>query len=309
MQNFKKSSGLVKKIKSDVNDRLTKEVNIESDNKIKGEESVENYITANDELFINVSHELNTPLNVIYSATQLIELYLQSNDINKPDKILYGVNSIKQNSFRLMKLINNILDLSKIEAGLYKLSLSYINIVELVENVVHSVSDTIKEERINFIFDTDVEEKFIKVDIQNIQRVLLNILSNAVKFSKNKGKVLVKITSKENYVNIAITDLGIGIEKGHFDNIFNRFGQVDKSLSRTAEGSGIGLKLSRAIIEAHGGSINVLSEINKGSTFIIKLPVNKDDLNNSINYNRVVNYDNLSEMIKIEFSDIDYLGA
>lgn len=279
-------------------------------NEIKNEINIENNIKINDELFINASHELKTPLNIIYSATQLIELYLKTDEENRPlDKIASGVNSIKQNSFRLMKVINNILDLSKIESGLLKLNYSCINIVEVVENVVQRVSETIKYKQLSFIFDTDAEEKYMMADIENIERVLLNILSNAVKFTDNGGKIFVDVILKDNSVEISVTDTGIGIENRYLDNIFNRFSQVDKSLSRKAEGSGIGLKLSKAIIEAHGGSINVFSKINKGSTFIIKLPCKKNDTLYTLYSNRVLNYDSLNEMIKIEFSDIDYIGV
>jgi len=277
---------------------------------IKNEINIENNININDELFINASHELKTPLNIIYSAAQLIELYLKTGEENKSlDKISSGINSIKQNSFRLMKVINNILDLSKIEAGLLNLNCSYINIVEVVEDVVQRVSETIKYKQLNFIFDTNAEEKYMMADIENIERVLLNILSNAVKFTDDGGKIFVNVIIKDYSVEISVTDTGIGIENRYLDNIFNRFGQVDKSLSRGVEGSGIGLKLSKAIIEAHGGSINVSSKINKGSTFIIKLPCKKNDTLYTLYSNRVLNYDSLNEMIKIEFSDIDYMGV
>lgn len=277
---------------------------------IRNEINNENNFKINDELFINASHELKTPLNIIYSATQLIELYLKADEESRSiDKISSGVNSIKQNSFRLMKVINNILDLSKIESGLLKLNYSYINIVEIVEDVVQKVSEVIKGKQLTFIFDTDIEEKYMMADIENIERVLLNILSNAVKFTDDGGKILVNVILKDSSVEIAVIDTGIGIEKRYLDNIFNRFGQVDKSLSRKVEGSGIGLKLSKAIIEAHGGSIHVFSKPNKGSTFTIKLPCKKNDTLYTLYSNRVLNYDSLNEMIKIEFSDTDYIGA
>lgn len=273
------------------------------DEEIKSEINYERNIKINDELFINASHELKTPLNIIYSAAQLIELYQQIGDTNT-DKISSSVNSIIQNSLRLMKVINNILDLNKIESGLFNLNYNYINIVEVVEDVVQTVSKTIKSKNLNFIFDTNAEEKYIMVDTEKIQRVLLNVLSNAVKFSNYGGDIFINVTVKDSSVELSIIDKGIGIEKRYLDNIFNRFGQVDKSLSRKAEGSGIGLKLSKAIIEAHGGSINVFSMYNKGSTFIIKLP-SKNDTVYTLYSKKIINYDSLTEMIRTEFSDID----
>jgi methyl-accepting chemotaxis protein len=259
----------------------------------------------NDEFLINAFHELKTPLNIIYSATQLIDVYLKTDNKEQyNDKIFYNVNSIIQNCFRLMKVINNILDLSKIEEGALILDYSYVNIVEVIENVVQTVSETIKYKHLNFIFDTNIEEKYMIADVEYIQRVLLNLLSNAVKFSNIGGEIFVSVISKGNTLEIAVTDKGIGIDKEHLDNIFSRFGLVDKSLSRRAEGSGMGLKLSKEIINAHGGSIHVFSKLNEGSTFIIKLPCKKNDAICPLYGNKIMNYDSLKEMIKIEFSDI-----
>ena len=269
---------------------------------IKNEINIENNIKINDELLINASHELKTPLNIIYSAAQLIELYLQTNE---EDKIAYNINSIKQNSFRIMKLFNNILDLHKIETGLLNLNYSYINIVDVVENVVQSVSKSIKDKQIEVIFDTDTEERYMMVDIERIERVLLNILSNSVKFTNSGGKVSVNVFTKDDSVKIAVTDTGIGIEKEHLNKIFNRFAQVDKSLSRSAEGIGIGLKITKAFVEAHGGNIKVFSKPKKGSTFIINIPCKHNDTIYTLYPDKIFNYDSLNEMIKIEFSDIN----
>lgn len=276
-------------------------------NEVKNEIDIEN-IKINDELIINVSHELRTPLNIIYSAAQLIELYMKNDEEGKiPDKMTSSISSIKQNSFRLMKIVNNILDLAKIESGRLNLNYSYINIVEIVEDVVQNVAETIRYKQISFTFDTDTEEKYVMVDVEYIERALLNILSNAVKFTGTGGKIFVNVTLNDDFVEIAVKDTGIGIEKKYLDNIFNRFAQVDKSLSKKAEGIGMGLKLSSAIIEAHGGNIDVFSKINKGSTFVIKLPCKKNDTLYTLHNNKVLNYDSLNEMIKIEFSDIDYI--
>lgn len=273
---------------------------------VKEEINIEKNINVYDELFINASHELRTPLNIIYGAVQLIEQYM-SNDLKSDsyDKIFYSISSIKRNNFRLMKLLNNILDLYKLEAGLFKINYSYVNIVEVVEDIVQSVSEKIKLKNIAVTFDTDTEEKYIMADVEVIQRVLLNLMSNAVKFSKPEGKIYINVTVNNNSINIAVTDTGIGIDKRHLENIFNKHGQVDKSISRSTEGSGLGLVISKALIEAHEGSINVISKINYGSTFIVKLSCKRNDNVYTLYTNKVINYDNLKEMINIEFSDID----
>ena len=273
---------------------------------IKEEINIEKNINVYDELFINASHELRTPLNIIYGAVQLIEQYMSSDWKNDSyDKIASSVSSIKRNNFRLMKLLNNILDLHKLEAGLFKLNYSYVNIVEVVEDVVQSVSEKIKLKNIAVTFDTDTEEKYIMADVEVIQRVLLNLMSNAVKFSNPEDKIFINVTVNNNSINIAVTDTGIGIDKRNLKNIFNKHSQIDKSISRNTEGSGLGLVISKALIEAHEGSINIISKINKGSTFIVKLPCKRNDNVYTLYTNKVFNYDNLKEMINIEFSDID----
>lgn len=273
---------------------------------INNEINIENIVKINDEMIINASHELKTPMNIIYSAAQLIELYLQNNEESEfNDKIASNINSIKQNSFRIMKLINNILDSHKIEASLLNLNYNYINIVEVVEDVVQNVSKIIKDKQIEFIFDTNTEEKYMIVDIERIERVLINVLSNSVKFSDIGARVFVNMNVKDDSVEIAVTDTGIGIEEKYLNNISNGFAQVDKSLSRKAEGYGIGLKITKALVEAHGGNIKVFSKPKEGSTFIIKLPCKNNDTIYTLYSNKIINYDSLNEMIKIEFSDID----
>lgn len=271
-----------------------------------GDINIEENIKINDELFINASHELKTPLNIIYSAAQLIELYIKCDEENEGfDKIKFSLDSIKQNSFRLMKVVNNMLDLHKIETGLYKLNHNYVNIVELVEEVVSAVSKIIDENKLKFVFDTNLEEKYMMVDVEGIERVLLNILSNAVKFSRQEGEINVNVLVKDDSVEISVADEGIGIKKNYLNNIFNRFGQIDKSLSRKAEGSGTGLRLAKAITEMHGGSIKASSKMGKGSIFTIKLPCRKNENIYSLDNCRVINYDSLGEMVRIEFADID----
>jgi signal transduction histidine kinase len=130
-------------------------------------------------------------------------------------------------------------------------------------------------------------------------------MSNAVKFSKQEGKIFVKVTVENNSIDISVTDTGIGIDKSHIKNIFKKFSQVDKSLSRTKEGSGIGLKLSELLIKAHGGSISVSSIINEGSTFIVSLPCSRNDNIYNLYSRKVLYFDSLKEMTNIEFSDVD----
>ena len=253
------------------------------------------------EYFVNISHELKTPLNVICATAQLFDMY-SNDDLNKNrNSIIKYIGSTKQNCYRLSKLINNIVDLAKIEAGFFKLNLSNNNIVEVVEQMVTSVTAFTDSENLSIIFDTNVEEKIIACDSEKIERIVLNLISNAIKFSNVGDEVFVQVKDRNEFVEISVKDNGIGIEKEDLDIIFNRFKQVDKSLSRNAEGTGIGLSLVKSIAELHGGSVHVKSEVGKGSKFTIKLPSKNVSHENMI-YNN--NMKNGNESIKVELSDV-----
>lgn len=275
-------------------------------NKISKKESkidrrLQKSLDSQEEFITNISHELKTPLNVIYSTIQLFELYCIRGSLDEKKEIIQKyIRSMKINSFRLSRLINNIVDSSKIESGYFKLNLSNNNIVEVVEKVVISVMDYVKYKELNIIFDTDVEEKFIAFDLEEIERVILNLISNAIKFSDKSNKIFVTVKDGNDFLKISVEDSGIGITKDDINIIFDRFKQVDKSLSRSAEGSGMGLSLSKAIVELHGGKIGVESIIGKGSIFYFTLPVRKINQKNILRKK----LDSKNNHIILELSDI-----
>ena len=211
------------------------------------------------------------------------------------------MNSIRKKSW-ITKIINNIVDMSKNNTGNFKLNASNENIVDVVENIVNSVAVFVKSKNLKIIFDTDVEEKIIACDTYQIERVMLNLISNAIKFSNANGEIRVNIVDKGTKVEIIVKDEGVGIEAKHLTHIFQRYYQVDKSLNRNAEGSGIGLSLVKLIVETHGGKIYAKSKVNEGSTFIIELPAITLEQDDDMNY--INNENNKVEMIKTEFSDI-----
>lgn len=269
----------------------------------KAKNKIEEALKIQDEIFANVSHELKTPLNVIFSTNQLMELYYKDDSLeNNKEKIFKSINIIKQNCYRFTKLINNIVDISKMNSGFFKLNLSNENIVNITEDIVQSVSDYIKVKGLNIVFDTNTEEKIIACDPNKIERIILNLISNAIKFTNARGSIFINLIDKGDIVEILIKDSGIGIDKKHLNNIFKRFHQIDKSLSRNAEGSGIGLSLVNSLVKLHGGKISVDSEVGKGSTFKVKLPAKTVGEVESIDKIKPVN--NKIEMINIEFSDI-----
>ncbi len=253
------------------------------------------------EFFCNISHEFKTPLNIILGSIHLI---LQNEEGQEPSLYLDNVNLLnisKQNAYRLVRLINNLIDISKCDAGYLNLNKHNYNIVSLVEDITLSVTNYFNMNDIKVIFDTNTEEKIMAVDSDSIERVMLNLLSNALKFTDKGGQVYVNLLDIGEFVRISVKDTGIGIPEEKLNVIFNRFEQVDKTFTRKREGSGIGLALVKSLIELHGGIIDINSKINEGTEFIIELPV------------IVLDYEEISQestfaskvdRISIEFSDI-----
>ncbi|NFL14429.1 PAS domain S-box protein [Clostridium botulinum] len=248
----------------------------------------------------NISHELKTPLNVIFTAVQILDLYKK--DAKSYDKKEQYIKVIKQNCYRLMRLINNLLDTTKLDSGYLKLNLVNCNIVNLVEEITLSVVYYAESKNINIIFDTDVEEKIMAVDPDKIERIVLNLLSNAIKFTGSGGNIYVTVKDFEDNIIISVKDTGIGIPEDKIENIFDRFVQVDKTLRRNKEGSGIGLYLLKSFVNMHEGTIDIQSEIGKGSEFIINIPVKlvKENLEKENN----VFYSPSKEYVDMEFADI-----
>ena len=288
------------KINGEIQEILVLVVDVTTE--IKSNIVMEKALKSQGEFLVNISHELKTPLNVIFATVQLFSMYCTSGTLDdKKNSIIKYLDSIKQNSYRLSKLINNIVDLSKIEAGFFELNLSNNNIVEVVEEIVMSVTNFTDIKGLIIIFDTDIEEKIIACDPEKIERIVLNLISNAIKFSGESHEIFVNVKDKNEFVEISVKDNGIGIEDKYLDMIFDRFKQVDKSLSRNAEGTGIGLSLVKSIVELHGGSICVKSEFGKGSTFTVLLP-SRNVLNENMIYSNKVKSENQS--IQVELSDV-----
>ncbi|MBS6500876.1 MAG: histidine kinase [Clostridium sp.] len=236
------------------------------DKLIKNEKYKNNY-------FVNLSHELRTPLNVIISTQQLITKLNEEDKYIPKEKLLYYMSTLRRNSDRLLKLINNIIDTSKIESGSYKLIIEKHDIVYLVEEIVLSMKDFIEANGIELVIDPDVEEKIIECDGSEIEKCIVNLVGNAVKFTPRGGKIEVRIVDLNNKVKISVKDSGIGIEKKYHDAIFDRFGQAYNDVSEEHGGSGLGLTVTKQLVTLHNGRIFVKSEPGHGSEFVIILPV------------------------------------
>lgn len=260
------------------------------------------------EFFSNMIHELKTPLSVILGATQLIEKKREPPRVedNYSGKHFH---TIKQNCYRLIRLVNNILDITKIDSGYLKANLTNCNLVYLIEEITRSVAPYAEQKRLSLRFNTHVKEVIMAVDIEKMERIMLNLLSNAIKFTAPEGRITVTLKKEGKMIAISVKDTGSGIPKDKQQDIFMRYHQVGSSLIKEVEGSGIGLSLVKSFVGLHNGSIKVISEPGRGSEFIVEMPIRLYDSNEKENASTNMMQDRMIEKIKIEFSDIYALST
>lgn len=259
---------------------------------------------AKDMFLANISHELRTPLNILLGATQITKYYLENDEVLDREKIKAKAKTQTQNCYRLIRLVNNLIDITKIDSGNFALNISNCNIIEMVEAIVTSVVEYAALKNIEIIFDTDVEEVILACDLDAIERIVLNLLSNAIKFTPQDGNIFVNISTFNNLIQIRVKDSGIGISQDKHKMIFERFKQADNLLTRSSEGSGIGLNLVKSLIEMHDGTIQVNSEYLKGSEFIVKIPISETNEEHNAENGFLNNSSNVISKIDVEFSDI-----
>ena len=256
------------------------------------------------EFFANLSHELRTPLNLIFSSLQTIDL-LEKDLLNNNSRLKKYIEIISQNSKRLLKLVNNLIDSTKFDCEYYEYEPKNYDIVHFIENIAMSVAEFAKQNDITLTFDTNVEEKVMAFDLEKLERTMLNLLSNSIKYNNSPGKIDVILKDCNETFNITVKDSGIGIPNDKLKVIFERFKQVENRLRKRSEGSGIGLSLVKDLIKIQGGIIEVKSEVGVGSEFTIRLPVKVVSDNGEI---KESNYRDLSDSMvtrmNIEFSDI-----
>lgn len=253
------------------------------------------------DFFVNISHELRTPVNLISSTIQLIKLNLKN--LSKEDENIISkyIDIMESNSMRLIRLINNLIDSTKIDAGFVKFTPINADIIKFIEDVCDSVVDYVDFNKMNLIFDTDREEEIVLFDPDIIERILLNLLSNAVKFNKVDGTIYVNLYTKDDEIRITVRDEGIGIPKEKLSSIFKRFEQIQTKNKIEKQGSGIGLYLVKSLVTLHGGNIKVESKVNEGSKFIVTIP--KKVLENGEEL-VIDEKEKANRKVNIEFSDI-----
>jgi len=285
--------------------RLSKSLEIEVQNKNLLLEESNEYNKLKTQLFSTISHELKTPINIICSSLQLLEKFYKDSSFTFTTEAFSKYSKImKQNCYRLIRLINNVIDINKVEVGFLSLHLKNNNIIKVIEDITLSIVEYAKLKYINVIFDTEIEEKITAFDEEKIERIILNLLSNSIKFTEHGGHIDVIIYDRKEYILISVKDTGIGIPQDMLEKIFNTFTQVDASFRRRTEGSGIGLSLVKSFVEMHGGKITARSQLGIGSEFIIKLPIKLVESGLNANKHKSSDLNYKVGNTKIEFSDI-----
>lgn len=219
-------------------------------------------------LYANITHEFRTPLTVILGMADQIRGHGTERDL------------IRRNSHDLLRLINQMLELSKLESGQLRLTLVQGDIIRYLQYLTESFYSQAREKDIRLLFYPEIEELVMDYDEAKVQHIVYNLLSNALKFTRERGKIVLHATcqgqKQDSYLVLKVQDSGIGIGEADLPHVFDRFYQADGSATRKEEGTGIGLSLTLDLVEVMGGTIAVVSQVGKGTTFTVRLPVSNE---------------------------------
>ncbi|PRR81578.1 sensor histidine kinase [Clostridium vincentii] len=254
-----------------------------------------------EDFLLNISHDLRSPINVMLSILQCVESEIDSEGLKIDEKRKNYRGIIRRNNLKMLKLIDNLMDASKLEKKYYKLEKQTIDIISLIENTATSIEKYAELKEIRIIFDTNEEECVCGVDPQAIDRIVMNLISNALKFSPNGSEVLVSVVVGEEKIKIFVKDEGTGIPEEEQESIFNRFIQAKQNKNKEHSGTGIGLDLVNYLSKAHGGKVELSSTVGHGSEFIVTLPLiilKNEERNYQLESRSKV------EQLEVEFSDI-----
>jgi PAS domain S-box-containing protein len=225
-----------------------------------------------DEFLASMSHELRTPLNSILGMTEALTDEIYGVITPRQRKAL---STIDASGRHLLSLINDILDLAKIESGQIELTYGTVDVDALCQSTLRLVQTTAQKKKLAITFSLDPEVKTLVADGRRLKQILLNLLSNAIKFTMEEGEISLTVLGRKGdspTVQFMVRDSGVGIPADALENLFKPFVQVDSSLSRQFDGTGLGLALVHRMVEMHGGTVTVVSDVGKGSTFIVTLP-------------------------------------
>jgi len=220
------------------------------------------------QFFANVNHELRTPLTLMLAPLKSV---LEGRMGKLTPTFKDTLETMQRNGYKLLKLINNLLDLNKLEEGKMRLKVRAVNLVEFIPPLLSSVKPLADQKQIRLYYQHPPHPVELTLDPDQFEKVLFNLLSNALKFTNKGGKITIYVEEKDRAVITTVEDTGIGIPDNMLETIFDRFSQVDGSKSRAQEGTGIGLALAREIVLVHKGTIRAESEIGRGSRFIVEM--------------------------------------
>lgn len=221
-----------------------------------------------NQFFANISHELRTPLTSIIGFTEIL---LEDGDDPVSDNQRDMLRKVSQNAERLLTMINDLLDLSKMEEGRMTVTINRVSLAMLITQVVDTMLPLVKDKALTLKAETPFDLPIMRTDEQKLSQILVNLISNAIKFTPS-GNVTVKARLSGRKIEIEVSDTGIGIKKGDFKRIFEEFRQIDGPATRNT-GTGLGLAITRKLAYLLGGDIKVSSTLGTGSTFIVTLPV------------------------------------
>lgn len=257
---------------------------------------------AKEVFFSNISHELRTPLTLIIGPLD----YLIEN--TEDQNIKRELTIVQRSASRLHSMINELLDLYKLESGKITLNVSSIEIVSVISQLVQSFESLATQNKLKLNFIHNTNDCIAFVDLDKLEKVLINLLSNAFKFTNGPGEITINLECENNEkdLRISVADTGIGIPNDKIDHVFDRFYQVDESYSRGYEGTGIGLSLTKELVELHNGKIWAESELEKGSVFTILIP--KGDEEQKTNENQLDDFENIDLEVDSDNKALAYLA-
>lgn len=258
------------------------------------------------DFFTNISHEFKTPLSIILVDLQLMEYRLKGIEGELREKLGRSVSVMRQNALRLLRLIGNLLDVTKIDAGFMSARFSEADAVEAVRGIAESVGDYARDAGLEVRFESDLASRRMPLDVEKLERILLNLLSNAIKHTPSGGHIFVSLKNASDRITLSVKDDGEGIPEDRREIIFDRFRQVNTSLTRASEGCGIGLSLVKALVELLLGRIWLNSAVGRGSEFFVELPVQALET-----AAQPMEIDSMprSRKVEMEFSDIHRINA
>lgn len=254
------------------------------------------------DFLIVMSHELRTPLNIILNTSNLLHYKIKRNEYDQ-EFCCSRLEYISTNANRLLRSVNNSIDVAKLDAKVYDTNYNMVNVVEIIDNIVDLVAIYAEQYEISIIFDPEKEEISTAIDIEKLEKILLNLISNSIKNMINGGSIFIKCNAIDNNILISVEDNGRGIPNKIKNHIFDKyFHSPFENLSRSADGSGIGLYIVKKFIDILDGSITFESTVGIGTTFYITLPIKKvdtDSLTGVLNKT-----DKTKHLVNLEFAEI-----